>query len=55
MRQTNVQFTQYVFGSVLLIQRAVVGASCNVGIVSATGVNPPLSRTSPREGRSVGH
>jgi sulfate-transporting ATPase len=39
MRQTNVQFTQYnVFGSVLLIQYAVVGGIAWVaGLVSATG------------------
>ena len=39
MRQTNVEFTQYnVFGSILLIQYAVVGGIAWVaGIVSATG------------------
>ena len=44
MRQTNVQFTQYnVFGSVLLIQYAVVGGIAWVaGIVSATGAPTAL-------------
>jgi sulfate-transporting ATPase len=44
MRQTNVEFTQYnVFGSVLLIQYAVVGGIAWVsGIVSATGAPTAL-------------
>src|SRR6185312_7234672 len=44
MRQSNVQFTQYnVFGSVLLIQYAVVGGIAWVaGIVSATGAPTAL-------------
>lgn len=44
MRQTNVEFTQYnVFGSILLIQYAVVGGIAWVsGIVSATGAPTAL-------------
>jgi len=44
LRQTNVEFTQYnVFGSVLLIQYAVVGGIAWVaGIVSATGAPTAL-------------
>jgi ABC-type branched-subunit amino acid transport system ATPase component/ABC-type branched-subunit amino acid transport system permease subunit len=44
MRQTNVEFTQYdVFGSILLIQYAVVGGIAWVsGIISATGAPTAL-------------
>ena len=58
MRQTNVEFTQYnVFGSVLLIQYAVVGGIAWVSgaAVAATGAPTGARQRHLREDRAVGH